>query len=149
MRSTLATVVLGFPYIVALLLFTMFSGSGDPQLDRANGLVWGGYLASLTVGYAISTFVLLDRDMKRANIVRDFVSTFLPYVTVLGLVQAEPRFRQAFDVLWASRTEDFMIFQVLGLIYVPCFISFATIQMMMDPELGHVEVNLPSLRWAA
>ena len=147
MRTTLATVVIGLPYIVALIIFAMFRESGDPVADKASTLTWGLYLGALAAGYALSSIILIDRDHKRSNILNDFISSFWPYVTVMGLVQVEPRFRQAFDLLWASRTEDFLMFRVLGLIYVPCFIAFAAVQMMMDPELGHVEVNLTNMKF--
>lgn len=146
MRITLATWVVGAPYVIALLLFVFYRNAGTPAEIAATNLTWSLYLAVLTAGYAMSSFVLIGRDMSKRNLETDFISCFWPYFCVLGLIEFEPRFRGAVDVLWASREDSPLLFQSLGLIFVPCMVAFFVVQALMDPELGYIEVDFDKLK---
>ncbi len=143
MRTTVASIVLGLPYILALSLFVVFSDGGTAQV---NPFVWPLYLGALAGGYAGFALLLTDRDPGTNHYASDFLGSFWPYLCMIGIVEAEPRFRSAFDVLWVTRMDGPLLIQTLGLMCIPCAVTFATLQMILDPELGHVEVNLSPLR---
>jgi len=115
-RITLATWVVGTPYVIALLLFVFYRNAGTPAEIAATNLTWSLYLGALTAGYAVSSFVLIGRDMTKRNLETDFISCFWPY------------------------------FCVLGLIFVPCMVAFFVVQALMDPELGYIDIDFDKLK---